>query len=551
MSILWAAAGECMPGGACPVCDRAGSHAVRLRIADNRGNPHTLLACDGCGTHFYADRTPKAYETTDSYDDVAAAFYMEQNGGLLHMVRLLFVVETPERPSVLDVGCGFGVSVIAADRVLGWRACGLDPGPLAAQARALTGCDIRSAYLDADSELGEPFALVTGSEVIEHVPEPREFLDLARRWVRPDGALVLTTPNAAWITPDQPVAIVAPILSPGQHLVLFNAASLRLCLHRAGFVHVRVEEHGANLLAVASACPLRLLHDPAAEQRAYAGLLRQLMALAPRGTAIWNGAAGRLYRSLVAGGQDTEAAILFDDIAHVWRGRFGFDITAPATVEVPCAEGIDQRLLMQAMPANLGAVLLARAAIEQRRRHPDTLALLGWLRAAGNTAMAMRRALLGIGLEDLDLREVSLDARILLAEATAAIVPELEGVLLGSLFAAGLAAELGMRDIPPERLVARLAPRFVALVHQGNYAQAAGLAAPLADLDAVCRHLAGSALLHTLYCLGVQHLNGTRDKAAARMPLRRLADEARRLDSPEAAEFLALAARHLALAGVA
>ena len=40
------------------------------------------------------------------------------------------------------------------------------------------------------------------TEVIEHIAHPPAFLALMRRALAEDGMLVLTTPDAEWITPD-------------------------------------------------------------------------------------------------------------------------------------------------------------------------------------------------------------------------------------------------------------------------------------------------------------------------------------------------------------
>lgn len=64
------------------------------------------------------------------------------------------------------------------------------------QVRALRdmGYDIRLG--DAESfDLGETFDVIVAGELIEHLSNPGKFLECARRHLRPNGVLLLTTPN--------------------------------------------------------------------------------------------------------------------------------------------------------------------------------------------------------------------------------------------------------------------------------------------------------------------------------------------------------------------
>ena len=100
--------------------------------------------------------------------------------------------------SVLDVGCGAGLLCEPLAR-LGGEATGVDAsaenvGVAAAHAEG-AGLDIRYIAGElATLDIGR-FDLVTSLEVVEHVADKTHFLaDLAAS-VRPDGLLVLSTPN--------------------------------------------------------------------------------------------------------------------------------------------------------------------------------------------------------------------------------------------------------------------------------------------------------------------------------------------------------------------
>ena len=132
---------------------------------------------------------------------------------------------------LLDVGCGSGL-FLARMRALGWQVCGVEPDSEAARiGRERYGLDIRSTVEDLESEW---FDAVTLHHVIEHLPDPLAVLTKVRRRLRPEGRLVVVTPNPEglgrrifrrnWIHWDPP-----------RHLHVFSAESLATVARRADF----------------------------------------------------------------------------------------------------------------------------------------------------------------------------------------------------------------------------------------------------------------------------------------------------------------------------
>lgn len=95
---------------------------------------------------------------------------------------------------VLDIGCGIGLLTryISADRYLG---IDLDRDSVV-EARE-THPAYRFMTLDefAAHDSDEKFDTIVGLAVIEHVPDPKAWLDEMRRRLAPGGRMVLTTPH--------------------------------------------------------------------------------------------------------------------------------------------------------------------------------------------------------------------------------------------------------------------------------------------------------------------------------------------------------------------
>lgn len=522
----------------CPVCGAAGPHPVLLRQMRTPGGiegaaPHTLVRCTGCTACVFQDRTTPDYGN-EAESELFQQMYLEQNAGIHHMVGVLFRLDGQGARSVLDVGCGFGYPVDLAAKVLGWRACGVDPAHYAEIGAKLLQVDLRREYLTDASKLGEPFGLVMGSEVIEHIPTPYSFIALLRRWMQPGGTLVLTTPNADMLHPEQDPANLVCMLSVGAHVILYSARAIEVLLRRSGFAHIHTESDGNTLTAFASDQPLRF--DPEAPARHLAGYrayLEHLVATAELGRPLWNGAAGRLFELHSGGAPPAEALALWDRIARAWRSQFGIDLLR-RHLPAPLREaefGRNAMALLQAhaaaQPFNLGAVLAARAVLEHRLPGHTPESVLSYARPAFTVCVQARRVLEEAGLIDLALRNWAVQARLLMLDSLAELAPELELELLAAI-AAGSGGTLGGRiDIPPGRMLPRMAQPFIRAVEEGRMQEAARLAPALQDLDAVvaAQHSDPVTIILLLQAIGMLRLHFG-DPAGARAAFAGMAAQA-------------------------
>jgi len=110
--------------------------------------------------------------------------------------KLLALVGTGKR--VLDVGCSSGYlarPLVAA----GCTVVGLEVDPKAAEAAREACEDVFVGDVETIELPFEPgsFDVVLCGDLIEHLREPEAFLARVRPLLRPDGRLVLTTPNVA------------------------------------------------------------------------------------------------------------------------------------------------------------------------------------------------------------------------------------------------------------------------------------------------------------------------------------------------------------------
>ena len=133
---------------------------------------------------------------------------------------------------LLDVGCGNG-RYLDGMKKLGWQTYGVEFNASAVEVCKMSGLtvhhgDLFSAHLDSNS-----FDVINVSHVIEHVPNPLAFFTELARVLKPNGSLVIKTPNSMalgrklfntnWYANDVP-----------RHLYLFSYQNLFVLANNCG-----------------------------------------------------------------------------------------------------------------------------------------------------------------------------------------------------------------------------------------------------------------------------------------------------------------------------
>ena len=261
----------------CPVCD-----AEQPRHIVERFGAGVFVECLGCGVHFAeANRTDlqeyyhgiwsDGHLGCDPYaEKVAAAHDPDKLEELLTTVpRFRWAVRQLWRLNrgarILDVGCGEGALLWAAGQ-MGFKPHGCDlAAPAVALARGLAGAS--NVHVGTIDDLPYPpgtFDALVALEVLEHLPNPRTFLERAATLLQPDGTLLLTMPNRFRVFAVLKRALGKPHSStdyPPHHLTRWSAGTLQDLLEKL-FGKVRVGSlpyHATHWAGRALARPLHLL----------------------------------------------------------------------------------------------------------------------------------------------------------------------------------------------------------------------------------------------------------------------------------------------------
>lgn len=137
----------------------------------------------------------------------------------------------------LDIGSNYGFMVEAAT-ALGFRAIGIEMNPtlvVTARVRFPNRTFLEGAFETVANSLGtQRFDVVYCSEVIEHTPDPRAFLDRIAAVLRSGGLLYLTTPHIREYRKHHSARMGAP-----DHKHYFNEANVNRLLRECGFAKIR------------------------------------------------------------------------------------------------------------------------------------------------------------------------------------------------------------------------------------------------------------------------------------------------------------------------
>lgn len=170
-----------------------------------------------------------------------------------------------EKCKVLDAGCGSGDLGVELIRQFQVDCYGMELNDVAIKHANKRGVNAKKVDLDGRWLYDDGFFdVVTGTEIIEHVINPDHFILEAKRVLKPNGLLILTTPNiSAWFnriiflfgyqpfftevsTVDKTIGLqftrkLTPNRKPMGHIRCFTLKALKEILEMHGFEIVLVK----------------------------------------------------------------------------------------------------------------------------------------------------------------------------------------------------------------------------------------------------------------------------------------------------------------------
>jgi 2-polyprenyl-3-methyl-5-hydroxy-6-metoxy-1,4-benzoquinol methylase len=233
----------------CIVCNGPLSPAVQRPYSSyaDRGT-WRIDVCQRCGAGATMprptdDQLARCYEATYGYSthDLIEAEKRRRAAWLLKWSGV-------RTGRVLDVGCMFGFLLDEA-RAIGLETHGIELSPGPAKAAADKGHDVFTGTIEefAAKHPGLAFDAVFAQHVLEHIPDPREFLATAAKLLTPGGRLVVCVPNfearLRKLAPSSWGWYQVPV-----HLHHFSSKALHMLLSDTGFQVSEEKTRGGDTL---------------------------------------------------------------------------------------------------------------------------------------------------------------------------------------------------------------------------------------------------------------------------------------------------------------
>ncbi|MFV2068796.1 MAG: class I SAM-dependent methyltransferase [Pirellulales bacterium] len=225
----------------CSLCGAEGREEVF------REDPFQVVRCEGCGLVYVTPRLksevlPKVYDegywTSEGPKSRGYADYRSQEQLYLKTFRKRFQLIDRYKPPpgrLLDVGCAAGFFLKVASEK-GWQVEGVElSAEIASHAREEYGFQqVHVGTLESAPYEPKSFDLLTMWDVVEHVSDPSAFMELARRFLKPDGLLILETQNVRSAFAER-MGSKWQHYKHLEHLYHFDPKTIQRLLDEAGF----------------------------------------------------------------------------------------------------------------------------------------------------------------------------------------------------------------------------------------------------------------------------------------------------------------------------
>ncbi len=238
----------------CPACgcDKCAPGLVKFEF-------HYVL-CSDCGSLYLSPRPTvamyeKYYQEAESVKFWSSHFFKETAEARRQKIfnpRAHLVTEWANKSGIssnakgvfVDIGSGYAIFLEEIRRLKYFgQIVGIEPEPNLARIGRDRGFDIIQKKLEdiKDGEIGADFA--TAFEVLEHVFNPQEFLNAARRILRPGGILMFTTLTVSGFD-IQVLWENSKSIYPPHHINLLSTRGMRDLVARSGLQLVDLSTPG-------------------------------------------------------------------------------------------------------------------------------------------------------------------------------------------------------------------------------------------------------------------------------------------------------------------
>lgn len=162
---------------------------------------YPIVKCPSCGQIFTGLRaaTPKDFYNDANYFEKMYGGFKMHPAKFWHRIvahrRLRLIERFKTKGKLLDVGCGYGIFLHMAKQK-GWDVFGVELSqPAVTYCQTVYNLNIFNGEIEHANFSEQFFDVITGWDILEHIPDPPSFLKTIRQLIKKDGILALSLPN--------------------------------------------------------------------------------------------------------------------------------------------------------------------------------------------------------------------------------------------------------------------------------------------------------------------------------------------------------------------
>lgn len=205
---------------------------------------HFLSKCTHC-KFVFAFQIPSEQDLVSHYEGYGRNDYLSPIT-IKRYTELLDSFEKYRKTNkILDVGAGIGYFLeVAKER--GWEVYGTEYTDEAIKICAEKSIKMHKGDLSVDMFAQESFDVVTSFEVIEHLSNPADHIQILKSFLRKDGALYITTPNFNSLL-RRHLGQNWNVIAYPEHLSYFTRKSIKYLLKKNDFRINYAKTHGISI----------------------------------------------------------------------------------------------------------------------------------------------------------------------------------------------------------------------------------------------------------------------------------------------------------------
>lgn len=220
--------------------------AAKYSSSSNDVSTDRIVKCNECSLVYVNPQVEPGLILAGYSGGTDEKFVSQAHGREITFKKSLKMIEKfAKKGKVLDIGTAGG-SFLHVAKEAGWEVYGIEPNKwLCSWGKKNYGIDIKSGTLFDNKYKSDFFDVITLWDVLEHVTDPRAYLDEINRILKPGGLLVVNYPDIG--------SLVAKTMKKkwffmlAVHLFYFTPDTIKKILNKTGFEVFKTKMHFQTL----------------------------------------------------------------------------------------------------------------------------------------------------------------------------------------------------------------------------------------------------------------------------------------------------------------